>query len=126
MVVLTICFMLGILMINVDVFASEKAVSIKEELGTKINLEVKREYINEFAKSKKGAEQFSEDPYSFEEAVAEEISKNPHIISNQSIISGTFYSEDLISSMELMKEEIEASGGDVFFNIAGNNGENGE
>ncbi|MBU4246086.1 MAG: 50S ribosomal protein L24, partial [Nanoarchaeota archaeon] len=28
-----ICFMLGILMINVDVFASSKVASIKEELG---------------------------------------------------------------------------------------------
>ncbi|MCD4670290.1 MAG: FtsX-like permease family protein [Actinomycetia bacterium] len=125
MVVLTICFMLGILMINVDVFASSKVASIKEELGTKVNLEIKSEYINEFINSKKGAEQYREDPFVFEEAVAREISKNPHIISNQSIIGGTFYSEDLISNMELMMEEFEKSD-NVSFGTMTIGGEGGE
>ncbi|MCG2790756.1 MAG: ABC transporter permease, partial [Actinomycetia bacterium] len=125
MVVLTICFMLGILMINVDVFASSKVASIKEELGTKVNLEIKSEYINEFINSKKGAEQYREDPFVFEEAIAEEISKNPHIISKQNVIGGTFYSEDLISSTELMMEKLEDSD-NVSFSTATIGGENGE
>lgn len=124
--VLTICFMLGILMMNVDIFASSKVASIKEELGTKVNLEIKREYIEEFINSKKSAEQYSEDPFSFEEAVAEEISKNPHIISKQNVLVGTFYSEDLISSMELMMEELEDSGGSISFSTSTIGGENGE
>lgn len=127
MVVLTICFMLGILMINVDVFASKKVTGIKEELGTKVNLEIKREYIKEFIDSKKGSEQYRKDPFSFEGAVAEEISKDPHIIGKQKVLGGTFYSEDLISHLELMMEKMEASTGSTMsFGSVVIGGENGE
>ena len=115
MVVLTICFMLGILMINVDVFASKKVAGIKEELGTKVNLGVKWEYIDKFFKSKKTVAKYMKEPFSFEESIAEEISRNSHVIDIQKRLNGIFYSEDLVSSMQLKMKDQEGGQGVVYY-----------
>ena len=48
MAVLTICFMLGILMINVYVLSNSQIEYAKQTLGTKLTLQVSEEYLKGF------------------------------------------------------------------------------
>ncbi len=105
MTVLTICFMLGILMINVYVLSNSQIEYAKQTLGTKLTLQVSEEYLKEFFKETKGSEQYSEAPYSFSENVAGEILADQHILSAEKTVTGTFQSEDLISPLRLLWEE---------------------
>jgi len=105
MAVLTICFMLGILMINVYVLSNSQIEYAKQTLGTKLTLQVSEEYLKEFFKETKGSEQYSETPYSFSENVVDEILADQHILSAEKIVIGTFQSEDLLSPLQLLWEE---------------------
>lgn len=105
MAVLTICFMLGILMINVYVLSNSQIEYAKQTLGTKLTLQVSEEYLREFFKETKGSEQYSEAPYSFSENVVGEILADQHILSAEKIVIGTFQSEDLVSPLQLLWEE---------------------
>jgi len=105
MAVLTICFMLGILMINVYVLSNSQIEYAKQTLGTKLTLQVSEEYLKEFFKETKGSEQYSEAPYSFSENVVGEILADQHILSAEKTVIGTFQSEDLISPLRLLWEE---------------------
>jgi len=105
MAVLTICFMLGILMINVYVLSNSQIEHAKQTLGTKLTLQVSEEYLREFFKETKGSKQYSEVPYFFSENVVDEILADQHILSAEKIVTGTFQSEDLISPLQLLWEE---------------------
>lgn len=105
MAVLTICFMLGILMINVYVLSNSQIEYAKQTLGTKLTLQVSEEYLKEFFKETKGSEQYSEIPYFFSENVVDEILADQHILNAEKIVVGTFQSEDLLSPLQLLWEE---------------------
>lgn len=105
MAVLTICFMLGILMINVYVLSNSQIEHAKQTLGTKLTLQVSEEYLREFFKETKGSEQYSEVPYFFSKNVVDEILADQHILSAEKIVIGTFQSEDLISPLQLLWEK---------------------
>ncbi len=105
MAVLTICFMLGILMINAYVLSNSQIEYAKQTLGTKLTLQVSEEYLKGFFNEKKGSEQYREAPYSFSENVVDEILADQHILSAEKTVIGTFQSEDLISPLQLLWEE---------------------
>ncbi len=79
MAVLTICFMLGILMINVYVLSNSQIEHAKQALGTKLILEVSQEYLKEFFSEVKGSEEYSETPYFFSEDGSDKILGSQHM-----------------------------------------------
>jgi len=105
MAVLTICFMLGILMINTYVLSNSQIEYAKQTLGTKLTLQVSEEYLKGFFNEKKGSEQYREAPYYFSENVVDKILADQHILSAEKTVIGTFQSEDLISPLQLLWEE---------------------
>lgn len=105
--VISICFILGILMVNVSTFAANRISEIKEELGTSINLEVGWKYVNDFFSQKKSSEQYQEDPFIFPESVVNKISSLENIINTVKSLRGSFKSEDLVSAMKAQMEQQE-------------------
>ncbi|HAJ96076.1 MAG TPA: hypothetical protein DCP02_07575 [Actinobacteria bacterium] len=104
-VVLIICFSLGILMTTIGVFSNSKIENIKEELGTTIDLNIKTEYMKKLFEEEKGGIGPGQNPFLIEEEIANIISKNKHIKDSEYVLMEGFESNVLISGWKKLYEE---------------------
>ena len=105
--VLSFSLSLGLMMINMDFSASHKVKSIKEKLGTRFDIQISSEYIEKFYKERKGARFKEENPFIFEESLADDILKIDSVKSVSKNIGGNFSSKKLKSHFKEMMERFE-------------------
>ena len=107
MAVLTISFMLGILMLNSYVLSNSQIEYAKQNLGTKLTLQVSQDYLEQFfgGEGKKGSEQYSQNPYLFSENITPDILSGKHIIRAERIVTGEAQVEDMVSPMQQFFEQ---------------------